>query len=113
MENITIAQELRQVGSRLSKGSSEIFIAAREKAETERDYRVLLAKEIMRLREQGLPATIINDVARGNCAESKFLRDLADTKYTASREALNSLQAQASALQTIIKYYKEVGDGND
>ena len=98
MDSLNIATELRNVGSRLSKGSSEIFTAAREKAETERDYRVLLAKEIMRLREQGLPATIINDVARGNCADAKFLRDLADSKYTASREALNSLQAQASAL---------------
>jgi hypothetical protein len=108
MEELSIAKELRQVGTRLNEGSKSIFTPAKGKAETERDYSVALAREIMTLKQTGLPATIINDVARGNTADLKFNRDLADAKYSASREALQSLQAQASALQTIIKYHSEV-----
>ena len=110
MEPITIANELHDTGKQLRKGAQEIFAAAREKAESEKNYRVALAREIMTLKEKGLPVSVINDVARGNTADLKFARDLADAKYTASREALNSLQAQASSLQTIIRFYKDLGD---
>ena len=108
MEQITIAKELRQVGDRLRQGSTEIFNMAKLKAETERDYRIALAKAIMDLKQKGLPATLINDLARGEVARYKFDRDLAEARYQASREALNSLQTQASALQTIIKYWQEI-----
>ena len=111
METITIAQELLDTGRQLRKGAQEIFNSAKAKAETERDYRVALAREIMTLKENKLPVSVINDVARGNTADLKYKRDLADAKYTASREALNSLQAQASALQTVIKFYKDL-EGN-
>ena len=108
MEQIKIAEELHDTGKQLRKGAAEIFNSAKVKAETERDYRVALMNAIFGLSADGLPATIINDVARGQCADLKFERDLADARYTASREALNSLQAQSSALQTIIKYHSEL-----
>ena len=108
MELHKLTHELHQSSKRLSQGANEIFNSAKEKAEAEQKYRVALAKEIMRLKEEKMPATLINDVARGNCADLKYERDLAEVKWQASREALNSLQAQVSALQTILKYQESI-----
>ena len=110
MEPITIANELHDTGKQLRKGAQEIFAAAREKAESEKNYRVALAREIMTLRDKGLPVSIINDVARGNTADLKYSRDLSEAKYRASIEALDSLRSQSSALQTIIRYYRDLGE---
>ena len=107
MELQSITAELRMAGSRLSKGAEELFKLAREKAESERDYRQALAREIMSLRQEGVPVSIIGDLARGNIAEEKFRRDLADAKYIAGREALESVRAQVSALQSILRYQEE------
>jgi hypothetical protein len=102
-----ITKELLQVGRRLSRGADELFKLAKEKAEAERNYRQTLAAEILRLRQEGHPVTLVPDLARGNIAEAKFERDLAEAKYVAGREALDSLRQQASALQSILRYQED------
>lgn len=54
-----------------------------DKAETEKNYRIAVAKEILRLRDEGIPVTIISDLVRGdkNIAELKMKRDIAETMY--------------------------------
>ena len=108
MELHKLTHELHQSSKRLSQGANEIFTAAKEKAEAEQKYRVALAKEIMRLKEEKMPATLINDVARGNCADLKYERDLAEVKWQSCKQSLESITSQASALQTILKYHSEL-----
>lgn len=109
MELITLTNEIYQVSQRLSAATNEIYKLANKRAVTERTYRLNLAKEITKLRAEGLPATLINDLARGNIAEIKFQRDLAEGQYRSAVEALEALKSQLSALQTISKYQSEVG----
>ena len=61
-------------------------------AENERTYRAELAKEILRLRADGMPVSIVGDVARGNerIAELKYLRDASEVLYKAGQEAINA-----------------------
>ncbi len=101
---VTVTTEIREAARDLRKAVDDIHAAAKKKAETERDYRVKLAREIMTLREQGLQVSVINDVARGNCADSKYNRDLAEVTYRATLEAIESQRAQLSALQSALKY---------
>jgi len=101
---VTVTQEIRQAAADLRKAVEDIYTAARKKAETERDYRVKLAREIMTLRDQSLQVSVINDVARGNCADAKYERDLAEVMYRATLEAIESQRAQLSALQSALKY---------
>ena len=108
MEKIQLNQELYEVAQRLQKAPAEIYKLARKRAVTERTYRLNLSQEIVRLRDAGTPATIINDMARGNIADIKFQRDLADGQYRASIEALEALKSQLMALQTIAKYQSEI-----
>ena len=108
MELTDITKEIYESAKRLSKGPAELFVLARKAAETERTYRRELAIEIMKLRLEGLPATLIGDIAKGNCSDRKWARDLAEAEWTAGRDGLKALQAQINALQTIIKYIAEV-----
>lgn len=63
-------------------------------AENERDYRAALAKETLRLRAEGVPVTVIGDIARGNpeIAALRCTRDCSQAVYDASREAVNVLK---------------------
>ncbi|MGG4288355.1 hypothetical protein ABEW81_11215 [Priestia megaterium] len=104
-EHIEIAKEMRKVSDRLDAASKEIFRMAKEKAEKEMIYRKRLAQEIMIVRESGLPAVLVSDVARGNVAELKFERDLSTDLFKAGIESLGAIKVQASVLQSIHKRY--------
>ena len=75
--------ELNKYRSDLNKAITIIKVRGKAKAIAERDYRVELAKEILRLRAEGMPVTIISDLCRGNekIAELKMNRDIAETLY--------------------------------
>lgn len=108
MDHINIAQAIRRVSERLDNAPQLIFGHAKAFAEAERAYRMELAKEIIRLRAEGVQATLINDVARGNVAELKYKRDLAEGLYRSSLESSKALQAELSGLQSIFKQFNEV-----
>jgi len=66
-------------------------------------YRKALAMEMMRLRLDKIPATLIPDIAKGNISDLLFERDLSEAEWTAGRDGLKSLQAQVSALQSVLR----------
>ncbi|OZV10775.1 hypothetical protein CIW83_18320 [Tissierella sp. P1] len=103
-----ITKELYQGSKRLEEGSQDIFLLAKAAAETERDYRVALAKEKIRLRDEKMPVGLIEDVARGNIADLRFQRDLAREKYIAARDSLKAIAVQINALQSILRIQNEV-----
>lgn len=108
MDPINITRELYQGSKRLEEGSQEIFKLAKAAAETERDYRVALAKEKLKLREEGMPVGLIEDVARGNLADLRFNRDLAREKYIAGRDSMKAIAVQINALQSILRIQQDV-----
>lgn len=60
-----------------------------ELSQAEHDYRLLVSKETLYLRDKGMPVTIIGDVVRGlsHVAEARFKRDSAKVLYEAALEA--------------------------
>ena len=71
-------------------------------AESYKRYRVELAKELLRLRNEGIPATLAYDIARGK-------EDIADLKkqeiekeaiYKANQEAINSIKLQIRIIES-------------
>ena len=106
MEQLTIAQELRQVGSRLNKGSNEIFAAAKKKAESERDYRV--AKQIVTLeqKEKGLQATLIPTVVNGEVADERLKFKISETHFHACRENIRRIHANLDAYRSLLSMAK-------
>ena len=91
LELVDIKKAIQQDRLSILELNKELQVYAKKKAETEKAYRVALAKEIIMLREQKLPATLISDIARGNVANLKFERDLADSMFTSVRDSLKGL----------------------
>jgi chorismate mutase len=104
MELHQLTQMMMETSKRIDKATKEIFKMAREKAETEFEYRQALSKEIAKLKSENTPVTLIADMARGNVADLKLKRDLADAMFKSAIESLRALQSELSGLQTISKY---------
>lgn len=84
--------ELKDKQIMLERALGELGKRGRAKAEAEADYRVALAQEMLKKREDGFPATLIGDLCRGekHIAKLKFERDVAETMYQAAMEAINT-----------------------
>lgn len=105
---IDIGNAIYDTSMQIQQGVKSLYDQARAYAEAEQEYRMQLAREIMKLRDEKLPVTVINDVARGNLANLKYKRDLAELTYKTSRDMLNALQGQLSGLQTLYRRQEEI-----
>ncbi|MBU5486488.1 hypothetical protein KQI86_19490 [Clostridium sp. MSJ-11] len=108
MDYIEVGQAIYDTSKRIEKGVNAITEKAKEYAENEKKYRIALAKEIMKLKAEGLQATLIPDVARGNVADLKFKRDLSELEYKAYRDMIEGLKAELSGLQTIYRRLEDM-----
>lgn len=70
-------------------------------AEAERDYKILLRTECLRLRDEGMAIGMIDKTCYGipSVAEARFKRDVAKTVYTANLEAINSIKLQMRLIE--------------
>jgi hypothetical protein len=103
MDQVSYAERIEALIIRLDEANRYLYKQAKEKAETERVYRMELAKEILRLRAEGQPVAIVGDVARGSCADEKFQRDFAESRFRATLEAVEIIKVQISALQSLYR----------
>lgn len=108
MDLLNVTKEIHAASQRLSKSADALFGLGRAKAEAERDYRLALSQEILKLKSEGMQATLIVDVAKGNVHEKLFQRDLTEAQFKAGIEAADAIKVQVSALQTILKYQTDV-----
>lgn len=60
----------------------------------EQAYRIKRMEETLRLREQGMPVSIIDTVAKGKCAKEQFKMNVAETLYKTTQEKINSIKLQ-------------------
>jgi len=108
LELAQISKELYDSVQSLGRGRKILFDYAKTLALAEKEYRIALAKEIMRLKADKVPATITSDLARGNTASQRYDRDLAETMWKAAIKNLEALQSEQTALQSILKWQNEV-----
>lgn len=108
LDMVNIGKAIYDTSAQIQRGVKSLYGHAKAYAEAEHEYRMALAREIMRLREEKLPVTIINDVARGNIAGLKYKRDLAEVTYKTAKDMLQALQSQLSGLQTLYKRQDEM-----
>lgn len=75
-------------------------------AETERDYKICLRQEALKLRsEKNMPVTLINQIIYGvpEVAKKRFERDIAETMYNTAQEKINTLKLQIRILESQIQ----------
>lgn len=70
-------------------------------AEAERNYKVLLRQECLKLRDSGMAIGMIDKTCYGipSVAEARFKRDVAEAVYRANLEAINSLKLQMRLIE--------------
>jgi hypothetical protein len=103
MDQVGYVERIEALITRLDEAQRILFKQAKDKAESERVYRMDLAQEILRLRAEGQPVAIVGDIARGSCADEKFQRDFAESRFRATLEAVEIIKVQISALQSLYR----------
>lgn len=70
-------------------------------AEAERDYKILLRQECLKLRDDGMAIGMIDKTCYGipSVAEARFKRDVAETIWKANQEAINSIKLQIRIIE--------------
>jgi hypothetical protein len=71
-------------------------------AEAERDYKITLRTEALRLKTEGLPVTLINQIIFGVdvVAQKRFARDVAEATYNANQEHINATKLKIRVLES-------------
>lgn len=70
-------------------------------AQAERDYKVWLRQECLKLRDDGMAIGMIDKTCYGipSVAEARFKRDVAEAIYKANLEAINSIKLQMRIIE--------------
>ena len=73
-------------------------------ADAERNYKIKLREECLKLKDEGMAITLIDKTCYGipSVAELRFKRDVAETIYKANQEAINSIKLQLRLIESQI-----------
>lgn len=73
----------------------------KEYADAEKDYKVLLRQEVLKLRAEGEAIGVISLICYGipKVAEARFKRDVAEAKYKANQEAINTYKLKIRLIE--------------
>ena len=85
-------------------------------AEAERDYKITLREEALKLRaEKGMAVTLIQQVVYGvpEVADKRFKRDVAEAIYQANQEAINSIKLQIRVIESQLNREWNSGRSSD
>ena len=99
-----LIEELRQKTTQLDLSVRQLMKSGIAYAEAERDYKVKLRTECLRLRDEGMAIGMIDKTCYGvqAVADARFKRDVAEATYKANLEAINSLKLQMRLLENQI-----------
>lgn len=86
----------------LDKAINELAKNGYELAEKERDYKIAINKKALELRANDTPVTLINQIIYGyeDIAKLRFERDIAEVKYNANQEYINTIKLNIRILES-------------
>ncbi len=104
--------ELQAKIRQLEASLKELRVSGTNYAKAERDYKILLRQECLKLRDDGMAIGMIDKTCYGipSVAEARFQRDVAQTIYQANQEAINTLKLQLRLIENQIS--REFGSNN-
>lgn len=96
--------ELLQKTQQLEISIKSLRKSGTEYAEAERDYKILLRTECLKLRDEKMPVGMIDKTCYGipSVAAARFKRDVAKTVYAANLEAINAIKLQMRLIESQI-----------
>ena len=99
-----LLNELQAKIKQLELSVKELRTSGTNYAKAERDYKILLRTECLKLRDEGRAIGMIDKTCYGlpTVAEARFQRDVAKTIYEANQDAINSLKLQIRVIEAQI-----------
>lgn len=93
--------ELQTKTQQLDRSIKQLRTSGTQYAQAEKDYKVLLRQECLKLRDDGMAIGMIDKTCYGipSVAEARFKRDVAEAVYKANLEAINSIKLQMRLLE--------------
>lgn len=100
-----LMNELNLKTIQLDKSIKELRNTGTAYAQAEKDYKVLLRQECLKLRDDGMAIGMIDKTCYGipSVAEARFKRDIAEAVYKANLEAINSIKLQLRIIENQIQ----------
>ena len=93
--------ELQAKTKQLEVSVKQLRKSGTDYAQAERDYKVLLRQECLKLRDDGMAVGMIDKTCYGipSVAEARFRRDVAEAVYKANQESINSIKLQLRLIE--------------
>lgn len=94
-------QEIEEKNKMLDKAIKDLAQNGYDLATKERDYKVAVNKKALELRADDMPVTLIQQVIYGyeEISKLRFERDVAEVKYNANQEYINTIKLQIRILE--------------
>lgn len=102
MINIDLYEEIQHLMAELTASIRKLRDNGTKLAEAERDYKITLRKEALRLRAgDNMPVTLINSIIYGidEVAEKRLKRDIEQANYDANKEHINVTKLKLRLLE--------------
>ena len=108
-----LINEIQMKQKQLETSVKQLRITGAEYAEAEKNYKILLRQEILKLRDQKVAIGVIELTCYGipSVAEARFKRDIAEMVYKANQEAIQMIKLEMRILDAQIQ--REWGGGGD
>lgn len=94
-------EEIQRLMLELTASIKKLRTNGANLAEAERDYKITLRQEALRLRAGDMPVTLINNIIYGvpEVAEKRFKRDVEQANYDANKEHINVTKLKLRILE--------------
>lgn len=94
-------EEIQRLMAELTASIRKLRTNGANLAEAERDYKITLRQEALKLRAGDMPVTLINQVIYGvpEVAEKRFNRDVEQANYDANKEYINVTKLKLRLLE--------------
>lgn len=99
MDGVLAINDLNDLTAKLSTAVTLMAKYGKAYAAAERDYKVALSQEALKLRAEDMPVTLIDKVVHGKVADKRFNRDTAEVMYKTAQENINALKLQIRVLE--------------
>ena len=94
--------ELQAKQSQLNVSIKKLRETGSNYAKAERDYKILLRQEVLKLRDEGQAIGVISLICYGipSVAKARLERDVAETIYKANQEVINTLKLEIRLIES-------------
>ena len=106
---LDIAQEIDSICSNIRTLCQPLDKLGIDKATAIADYEQARQIAEMRLKDDGIPVTLIGSQAKGLCREQRIASDLAETMYKIQLVKIDAAKAVLNAKQSIFRHLDNTG----